>query len=159
MKKQFYVPMQAAPQGSKTAFTTRPKDPSKKPKTVLRESSARVKPYRQAVKMSALAAGLRPQKGPISLVIIFVRKAKANAPKSYTPFVTTLPDIDKQLRATLDGLTGVAYFDDGQVCQVNMAEIYPNEDFPKVGVYIVYSAGKDVPDWLGSWPRGKEPDF
>lgn len=158
MKVQFYVPLPGAPQGSKIGSIRTNKSTGKQ-HVIMRESSAKVKPYREAVKRCAIAAGLTPKYGPISLTVVFVRKAKANAPKSYTPFVTTLPDIDKQLRALFDGLTGVAYRDDGQVCHVSASELYPNENFPNVGTYIVVRAGKDVPEWLGQWPKGKQPDF
>lgn len=159
MKLQVYVPMQGAPQGSKVAFHGKGRDHNGDKKIIMRESSKKVKPFREAVKLAAKTSGATPQYGPISLTLIFIRPAKANAPKTYTPFVTTLPDLDKQIRAVCDGLTGVAYRDDGQVCHINAAEMYPNDDFPKVGVYIVIRAGKDIPKWLGQWPRGKEPDF
>lgn len=159
MKYSFFVPMQAAPQGSKNARIIRTKDPKKKDYVALYESSKKVKPYRQAVKKAAKAAGVKMQDGPISLTVVFVRTPKANMPKTYTPYVTTLPDIDKQLRSLFDGLTGVAYRDDGQVCHVDAAEIYPNDRFPEVGTHVLMRSGKDVPAWLGDHPPRKQPTF
>ena len=34
------------------------------------------------------------------------------------------PDLDKLIRAVLDGLTGVAYEDDGQVVQIEAQKLY-----------------------------------
>ena len=157
MKTTVFVAGQAAPQGSKNARIINKKDG--KQYVALYESSKKVKPYREKVRKHLRDQGIEPVRGPISLTVVFVRPAKANAPKTYVPFVTTLPDIDKQLRALFDALTSVAYYDDGQVCQVNAAEIYPQPDFPEVGTYVIIRSGKDVPEWLGSYPKGKQPDF
>ena len=157
MKRTVFVPGRAAPQGSKNARIIKKKDGTQY--AALYESSKRVKPYRASVRKHLREAGVTPVRGPISLTVVFVRPAKANAPKTYTPYVTTLPDIDKQLRALLDGMTSVAYYDDGQVCQVNMAEVYPQPEFPEVGTYIIIRSGVDVPDWLGQYPPSKQPDF
>jgi Holliday junction resolvase RusA-like endonuclease len=45
---------------------------------------------------------------------------------------TVPPDLDKLIRAVLDGLTGVAYKDDGQVVRITAVKIYAQ----KIGVQI-----------------------
>jgi Holliday junction resolvase RusA-like endonuclease len=45
---------------------------------------------------------------------------------------TVPPDLDKLIRAVLDGLTGVAYKDDGQVVRISAVKIYAQ----KIGVQI-----------------------
>jgi Holliday junction resolvase RusA-like endonuclease len=45
---------------------------------------------------------------------------------------TVPPDLDKLIRAVLDGLTGVAYKDDGQVVKITAVKIYGQ----KLGVQI-----------------------
>lgn len=46
-------------------------------------------------------------------------------------YKTTKPDLDKLVRAILDGLTGVAFVDDAQV-----AELVASKDFGPAGVWI-----------------------
>ena len=153
MKTSFFVPIEAAPKGSKVAFHTG------NGKIAMRESSKQVKPFMEAFGRVAIAEGLTPVRGPICLDVVFVRKAKKNMPKTYIPFVTTLPDVDKQLRSVLDALTGIAYYDDGQVVMARGCKVYPSEYFPYPGTHITITAGKDVPEWLGQYSANKTPNF
>jgi crossover junction endodeoxyribonuclease RusA len=86
------------------------------------ESSAKVRPWREAVRSEALATGLAISAEPIYLHLLFrfrrpkghwnaKGELKASAPQ--TP--TTRPDLDKLCRSTLDALTGVLFHDDSQV--------------------------------------------
>lgn len=153
MKTSFFVPIEAAPKGSKVAFHTG------NGKIAMRESSKQVKPFMEAFGRVAIAEGLTPVRGPICLDVVFVRKAKKNMPKTYIPFVTTLPDVDKQLRSVLDALTGIAYYDDGQVVMARGCKVYPSEYFPYPGTHITITAGRDVPEWLGQYSANKKPNF
>lgn len=96
------------------------------------ESSAAVKPWREAVKHAALAAGAMPMAGPVELdVAFFVKRPKshygtgknaADIKRSAPKRPASKPDLDKLLRSTLDGLTGIAYADDAQVVMVTASK-------------------------------------
>lgn len=86
------------------------------------ESSAKVRPWREAVRQEALATGLPITDRPVYLHLLFrfhrpkghhnaSGKLKPTAPTDHI----TRPDLDKLCRSTLDGLTGVLFRDDSQV--------------------------------------------
>jgi crossover junction endodeoxyribonuclease RusA len=86
------------------------------------ESSAKVKPWREAVRQEAIATGLAISAEPIYLHLLFrfrrpkghwnaKGELKPSAPKS----IVTRPDLDKLCRSTLDSLTGTLFHDDSQV--------------------------------------------
>jgi crossover junction endodeoxyribonuclease RusA len=86
------------------------------------ESSAKVRPWRDAVRQEAIATGLAITSAPIYLRLAFRFKRpkshfntkgqlRASAPLD----LITRPDLDKLCRSTLDGLTGVLFSDDSQV--------------------------------------------
>ena len=113
---EFTIPGAAAPQGSKRAIRLRTG------RTVLVESSARVKPFRAVAALAATEAWRGPPYREcvgLEVTFRFVR------PKSHyktdgslrvgVPLAPGKPDIDKLLRALLDALTGVIYVDDLQV--------------------------------------------
>ena len=86
------------------------------------ESSAKVKPWREAVRLEALSTGLAISAEPIYLHLLFRFRrpkghysAKGELKASAPPTVVTRPDLDKLCRSTLDGLTGVLFADDSQV--------------------------------------------
>jgi len=86
------------------------------------ESSARVKPWREAVRSEAIATGLAISAEPIYLHLLFRfrrpqghRNAKGELKPSAPQTPITRPDLDKLCRSTLDGLTGVLFHDDSQV--------------------------------------------
>ena len=113
---EFTIPGAAAPQGSKRAIRLRTG------RTVLVESSAKVKPFRAVAALAATEAWRGPPYREcvgLEVTFRFVR------PKSHyktdgslrvgVPLAPGKPDIDKLLRALLDALTGVIYVDDLQV--------------------------------------------
>ena len=86
------------------------------------ESSAKVKPWREAVRSEALATGLAISAEPIYLHLLFRFRrpkghydAKGQIRASARVEHVTRPDLDKLCRSTLDGLTGVLFHDDSQV--------------------------------------------
>lgn len=86
------------------------------------ESSAKVRPWREAVRQEALATGLAITDEPVYLHLLFrFRRPKGhhNAQGQIKPSAptthTTRPDLDKLCRSTLDALTGVLFRDDSQV--------------------------------------------
>ena len=86
------------------------------------ESSAKVKPWREAVRQEALVTGLAISEEPIYLHLLFRfhrpkghYDAKGQIKASARIEHITRPDLDKLCRSTLDGLTGVLFRDDSQV--------------------------------------------
>lgn len=86
------------------------------------ESSAKVKPWREAVRQEAIATGLAISAEPIYLHLLFRFRrpkghwnAKGELKPSAPKAIITRPDLDKLCRSTLDALTGVLFADDSQV--------------------------------------------
>ena len=86
------------------------------------ESSAKVKPWREAVRQEALASGATMITGPVFVKLTFRfnrPKGHLNAKGQLKPSARidhiTRPDLDKLVRSTLDALTGTAFADDSQV--------------------------------------------
>ena len=113
---EFTVPGLAAPQGSKRAVRLR------NGRTVLLESSARVRPYRAVFALAARQAWTEPPAMGVVAVELLFRFLR---PKSHytstgalrlsAPRAPGRPDLDKLCRAALDAMTGVVYADDSQV--------------------------------------------
>lgn len=130
---KFFVPGVPAPQGSVKSFT----HPATG-KIVSQPDNPRTKPWRGIVGMTALAAlnDWSLSREPFVVVLRFVfprpkshfgsgRNAetlKASAPAQ--PCGRGVPDIDKLIRAVLDALTGVIWFDDSQVAYVEAMKRY-----------------------------------
>lgn len=90
---------------------------------------------REAVKSAAIAAGYDLETpafpdGPVSVILSFrLRRPKGHWNKSgLSPKAPRLPavkpDLDKLERAILDAMTGIAYGDDAQVCEVIKNKTY-----------------------------------
>jgi crossover junction endodeoxyribonuclease RusA len=71
-----------------------------------------LKEWRRVVGLLARKEIAEPLTGPVAMDIAFVFLGNRPGPHTQTP------DIDKVLRAILDALTGIAYTDDAQVCEV-----------------------------------------
>lgn len=115
------------------------------------ESSAKVKPWRQAV-VSAVDDALAGSQGdawepnrdqPLHLVVTFTMgrprshyKADGQTLTPRAPMAPfTRPDIDKLLRSTLDGLTDAgALWDDSRVVVVTASKCYPGADLDALDV-------------------------
>ena len=134
-----------APQGSKHGYAVKAKG-AYTGKVAQVESSAKVKPWRMAVKYAALEAlptrdGSAILTGAVSLEVTFrlprpkghygtgrnAGTIKATAPRR----PASRPDLDKLLRSTLDALgeAGV-WLDDSQVVTVVGTKHYANNDEP-----------------------------
>jgi crossover junction endodeoxyribonuclease RusA len=116
--------VEPAPQGSKTHVGN----------GIMRESCARVKPWRFAVSQAALETGHEMFTGPVYVGITFLfprLKSHLNTKgiiKPNAPFhKISKPDIDKLCRSTLDGITGVLLKDDSQVASLMATKQYANE--------------------------------
>ena len=138
----FFAAGAPAPQGSKTHVGH----------GVMVESSKRVKPWRGTVRTAAIKAldGQQPRTGPMDVYLRCImprpkshlRKGKAQtdgwrllpfAPRKHT----SKPDVDKLIRAVLDALTGVCWYDDAQVVVVHGEKSYAYRTTPTPGVYVL----------------------
>lgn len=124
-----------APQGSKRHVG----------RGVLVESSAKVKPWREAVKSAVVDAGLDQLMidAPVILEITFTVPKPAGAPKTRTTWPMRKPDLDKLLRSTLDGLTEAGVLaDDARVVELTGRKVYPAE-----GVDALRTPGAVIHVW------------
>lgn len=72
--------------------------------------------YEHLVGMCARSAGVRELEGPVSLDASFYLPTKRRM------------DLDNLLKAVLDGLNGIAYADDSQVCEVKARRSVDSEN-------------------------------
>lgn len=121
------------PQGSKKFVGTR------NGKGIMVESSAKVKPWREAVKHAALDVRLLMQRsgeketcatGPLAVSMVFTMPKPKSAPKTRKTYADRKPDLSKLIRSTEDALTDVgAWEDDARVVEYRRAaKVFPGED-------------------------------
>lgn len=132
---EFTVPGAAAPQGSKRAVRLR------NGRTVLLESSKRLKPWRAVVALAASEAWHKPpHDGVVALELTF----RFTRPKSHlkadgtlragAPLIPPRPDLDKLVRGACDGMTGIIYRDDAQVGCLWACKEYGERDETLIGI-------------------------
>lgn len=122
--------IEPAPQGSKRGFAIR-KGGIPTGKVAMVESSAGVKPWREAVRQEVIRSRMAMLEGPVGLSVVFRlsrpkshHTSKGGLTKGAPRHHRSKPDVDKLLRSTFDGLTGSAYKDDSQVCMVSAEKRY-----------------------------------
>lgn len=117
-----FVPGQPAAQGSKRHVGG----------GRLIEQSKRVAPWRTLVAWSAAQAYTgAPADGPLAVHIEFVMRRPAATPKrAPTPAAIKRPDLDKQIRAVFDALSGVVWRDDSQAVDVHATKRVAEIDEP-----------------------------
>lgn len=71
--------------------------------------------WRSAIALGARHAGALPREGAISIEMSFIMPKPRTVTRSHP---TVAPDLDKLVRAVLDGLTAIAYRDDAQVTSI-----------------------------------------
>lgn len=81
--------------------------------------------WRADIARNAQEAGYKPVSGAVRVTILFEMKAPKTVTRKY-PHVK--PDLDKLVRAVLDGLTGVAYDDDSQVVFIEASKCYSHQE-------------------------------
>lgn len=112
----FLVPGIPAPQGSKKGIIVRGK-------VVMVESSAKVKPWRDAVEAAARTHCKTQLAGPVQVTLSFFMPRPQRPAHPHYPVV--MPDLDKLVRSTLDGLAqGGAYANDSQVVTIMTTKAY-----------------------------------
>lgn len=134
------------PQGSKKAMGR-----DKTGRTILCESSAKVKPWREAVKWAAVESGARIPEGPLWVSMVFTLPKPKSAPKRRQTFPATKPDLSKLARSTEDAISDSGLWpDDARVVEyISLAKRYPGE-----GVDALDRPGCVVKIWTEAemWP-------
>ena len=104
------------------------------------ESSAKVKPWREAVKWAAIQArnGNAPLDEPLAVMMAFAFIRPASAPRRIT-LPAKRPDLDKLIRSTSDALTDSGIWRDDSLIVCLVAS------------KMFVSAGPDWPDAQGVW--------
>lgn len=114
------------PQGSKKAF-------ARGKRILVIESSAKVKPWREAVATAARVAVGRDWEvldGPLVGAIVLTLKKPKSAPKTLRVLPTTYPDVSKLLRSTEDALgtdAGIIRDDARIVEYARLAKVYEGD--------------------------------
>ena len=132
---EFVVPGAAAPQGSHRPMRLR------SGRTVLIESSKRLKPWRAVFALAASEAWTKPPHAGVvalELTFRFVRPRShftaKGALRAGAPLAPPRPDLDKLVRGACDSMTGVVYVDDSQVGCIWAAKEYGDRDETLVSV-------------------------
>lgn len=95
---------------------------------ILVESSAKVKPWREAVKHAALEAAERLA-GPVTVEMVFTLRKPKSAPKRRITYPDRKPDLSKLIRSTEDALTDSGIWeDDARVVSCLARKVFPGED-------------------------------
>lgn len=132
---QFDVFGMPAPQGSKKFVGT-----NKAGRGILVESSKKLKPWRQDVKLAALqvATHLHPLEdeggtaipfdGPLCVSMVFTMPKPASAPKRRKTWPDKKPDLSKLARSTEDALVDAGLIkDDSRIVELHLAKTFPGE--------------------------------
>jgi crossover junction endodeoxyribonuclease RusA len=107
----FQVDGQPVPQGSMKVINGH----------VIHAKGSELATWRSQIALRAREAGARPHNEPVEIEMIFTMVR----PKTVTRLEPTVPpDLDKLVRAVLDGLTAIAYRDDGQVVRLSACKQY-----------------------------------
>jgi crossover junction endodeoxyribonuclease RusA len=118
---KFFVKGKPVPQGSMKFI---------RPGVMIHSRAADLAVWRADIARNAELFGFKPVSTGVKVEIDFI----FNRPKSaQRAFPTVAPDLDKLIRAVLDGLTGVAYEDDSQVILIQATKTY----------------GQNVGAWIG----------
>ena len=109
------------PQGSMRGFISRG---AGKPRVLLTSANTRTEPWRQDVAAQAIAAKIpHVAVGPVRVEVTFHFPHPKSRPKK-CKWPDVRPDLDKLGRSILDALTGIAWRDDAQVCELILTKLY-----------------------------------
>jgi len=120
LKNSFFVKGRPVPQGSMKFI---------RPGVMIHSRSQDLALWRADIARNAELFGFKPIASAVKVELDFVM-ARPKSTKRIFPSVK--PDLDKLIRAVLDGLTGVAYEDDSQVILIQSSKTYGE----KQGVWI-----------------------
>ena len=124
---KFFVKGKPVPQGSMKFI---------RPGVMIHSRAADLAVWRADIARNAELFGFKPVSGGVKVEIDFI----FNRPKSaQRAFPTVAPDLDKLIRAVLDGLTGVAYEDDSQVILIQATKTYGQNVGAWIGIEQVFA--------------------
>ena len=138
MTVSFLVRGIAQPKGSTRSFVVR--RTSGQLGTATTSDNPKLKDWQHAVATEArLAAGgaFFDRETPVVVSVTFGLPRPASAPKRVTQPIRK-PDLDKLLRAVLDGCTGVLWADDAQVVEATGRKYYASEGLGPSALVTVY---------------------
>jgi Holliday junction resolvase RusA-like endonuclease len=103
---------------------------------IMIESSAKVKPWREAVKFAAITTQIAQRgnrysiDGPVVFEMVFTMRKPKSAPKGRRTWASTKPDLSKLIRSTEDALVDVGVIeDDARIVEyARIAKVFPGED-------------------------------
>jgi crossover junction endodeoxyribonuclease RusA len=134
MKIEFVVIGEPAPQGSKSYVGK-----TKEGRAILKESSKKVKPWRQDVadkasRMRTLIVGqVLHFDGPLRVSMVFTLKKPLSAPKRKRTWPDKKPDLSKLVRSTEDALvTAGLIADDARIVELTAQKIFLGEGDPPI---------------------------
>ena len=122
----FFVPGIPVPKGSAKAFMRK----GMRFPVVIQDNADKQKPWASIIGVTAAGVIAQPTTQPVKLEVAFwMPRPKAHLGKAgvkdNAPFRhTKKPDLDKLLRCVKDALTGIAWIDDSQVCDVVCSKNY-----------------------------------
>lgn len=133
---EFDIQATPLPKGSTKSFPH-----PKTGKIVTTSTTKGLKPYQRHLGAAAAEAmlGQAPMIGPVRVNMAFIfarpkshRRARGDLKPDAPQYPTTRADVDKLVRAVLDGLEGVAYLDDKQVVVQYAEKFWGPEDRVRV---------------------------
>lgn len=134
---QFFVAGDPVAKGSAKAFFNRKTGQA----MVVQTNADKQKPWASMIGYTAQQRGMRPSMRPIVVRLgFFLRRPQSHFNSSGALGRRALlyhakrPDLDKLVRTVLDALTGIAWIDDSQVCQIDATKQYGEQ--PGVAVII-----------------------
>ena len=120
MKDAFFVRGRPVPQGSMKFV---------RPGVMIHSRSQDLALWRADIARNAELFGFKPIASAVKVELDFVMSRPKSSKRA---FPSVKPDLDKLIRAVLDGLTGVAFEDDSQVILIQSSKTYGE----KQGVWI-----------------------
>lgn len=132
---KFTVYAKPQPQGSSRAFMI-------KGRPIITSANKNLKPYRQELTNTALAAmegKVKPFAGkhvPVAVTLDFYLERPPSIPKKRTHMVVR-PDLDKTCRSTIDSLKGILWVDDAQVTLLTARKNYGTPERVDIQVQIL----------------------
>lgn len=120
LKNSFFVKGRPIPQGSMKFV---------RPGVMIHSRSQDLALWRADIARNAELFGFKPVSSAVKVELDFIMARPKSAKRA---FPSVKPDLDKLIRAVLDGLTGVVYEDDSQVILIQSSKTYGE----KQGVWI-----------------------
>jgi Holliday junction resolvase RusA-like endonuclease len=124
------------PKGSAKAFAIPGKDGARPRAVVVSDNKVKLKHWQtqianeaQSIRATSIRSGtpVPAFDGPMNVTVEFFFNRPKSISRQTRPFPVVKPDLDKLIRAVLDGLTSVVWRDDAQVISLEAKKFYLNE--------------------------------